>query len=369
VVVAEEKAVSLCLQEVEVKAGGFTLRIDAEFSSGVTGLFGVSGSGKSMFVEALAGLRRPASGVIRLGDEVLVDVEAALFLAPEKRGIGFVPQEGALFPHMTVAQNLDFGARRAAKKQEPAFARDRVCELLGITTMLERMPSTLSGGERQRVAVARALVSGPRLLLLDEPLSGLDAARKASILPYLQKVRDEFSLPMIYVSHVPQEMMALCNDMAVLSGGRLLQHGPVAEVFRRPASREVARIVGVETVLPGLLLGEEGELAAVDVNGARLIGLGDQLPPGTSKVFASIRAEDVLLLPNGSAKGVSARNRLSGRVTSLLPDGATVRVELDCGFPLVAALTRSAVAELGLAPGMEVQALIKAPNVHLMPRG
>jgi molybdate transport system ATP-binding protein len=213
------------------------------------------------------------------------------------------------------------------------------------------------------------LVSAPRLLLLDEPLAALDAARKAAILPYLQRVRDEFELPILYVSHVPQEMLALCDHMAVLADGRLLQHGPVEDVFRRPTSSEVARIVGVETVVPGRLLGGEGELAAVIVGETRVVGLAGQLPIGASEVLVSIRAEDVLLLKAGSATTVSARNRLPATVTALVAQGGTVRVELDCGFPLTALLTRQSVAELDLRPGCEVLALVKAPNVHLIARG
>jgi len=359
----------LSLRGVRFGAGEFSLEIDAEFGARVTGLFGVSGSGKSTLVEIVAGLRRPSAGCVKLGDDVLTDVASGIHRVPEERGVGFVPQDGALFPHMTVEGNLKFAQHRRTDATAEIFRREHVCALLGIEGLLGRKPATLSGGERQRVAIARALVSAPRLLLLDEPLAALDAARKAAILPYLQRVRDEFGLPILYVSHVPQEMLALCDDMAVLAEGRLLQHGPVEEVFRRPASPAVARIVGVETVAPGRLLGGEGELAAVSVGTARLIGLADQLPAGVNDVLVSIRAEDVLLVKAGSATGASARNRLCGIVTTLTPEAATVRVELDCGFPLTALLTRQAVVELELAPGSEVTALVKAPSVHLIARG
>lgn len=357
----------LSLQGVRLAAGEFTLQIDTEFDGRTTGLFGVSGSGKSTLVEIIAGLRRPDAGVVKLGEDVLTDVARGVYRPPEERGVGFVPQEGALFPHLSVEGNLSFAESRAGTRSK-VFSRENVCALLGIEGLLARRPMTLSGGERQRVAIARALVSAPRLLLLDEPLAALDAERKAAILPYLQRVRDEFGMPVLYVSHVPQEMLALCDDMAVLAGGRLLQHGPVDEVFRRPASPLVARIVGVETVVAGRVLGGEGELVAVSVGRTRLVGLGDQLPEGTTDVLVSIRAEDVLLVNDGSATGVSARNRLSGTVTALLVEGATVRVELDCGFPLTALLTRQAVSELRLALGREVTALVKAPSVHLIAR-
>lgn len=356
-------------RQLAYEAGDFKLSLDVGFREGVTGLFGASGSGKSTVIELLVGLRKPTSGAIVLDDEVLADARSGVFLAPERRGMGFVPQEGALFPHLSVEGNLSFAERRKAGASAEHFGRRKVCELLGISELLSRMPSTLSGGERQRVAVARALVSGPKLLLLDEPLAALDAARKASILPYLQRVRDELGLPIIYVSHVAEEMLALCTDMAVFSGGRMLQFGPVAEVFRRPASSEVAGIVGVETVVAGRVLGGEGGLVAVSVGPARLLGLGDRLPKGTQDVYVSIRAEDVLVVPEGSGSAASARNRLAGSVTSISAEGPTVRVEVDCGFPLTVSLTRSAVSELQLVPGSRVQALIKAPSVHLIARG
>ncbi|MFT3868146.1 MAG: molybdenum ABC transporter ATP-binding protein [Nibricoccus sp.] len=359
----------LSLQGVRLKAGEFSLEIDAEFGARVTGLFGVSGSGKSTLVEIVAGLRRPTAGKVALDDKVLVDVAKGIYLAPEERGMGFVPQDGALFPHLTVDGNLKFAERRKGDAEAAIFRREHICSVLGIEDLLHRKPMTLSGGERQRVAIARALVSAPRLLLLDEPLASLDAARKTAILPYLQRVRDEFGLPILYVSHVTQEILALCDDIAVLADGRLLQQGPVEEVLRRPGSPAVAQIVGVETVVAGRLLGGEGELAAVAVGSARLIGLADQLPANTREVLVSIRAEDVLLVKAGSAEGMSARNRFPARVTALNSQAATVRVELDCGFPLTALLTRQAVDELKLTAGAEVTALIKAPNVHLIARG
>ena len=358
---------TLSLDGIRWGAGAFALEFSAEFGGRVTGLFGVSGSGKSTLVELVAGLRRPQTGRIVLGGEVLSDAAAGIQLAPERRRIGFVPQDGALFPHLTVAGNLCFAEARAPVEGRAA-RRAQVCELLGIGALLERAVGGLSGGERQRVALARALVSAPRLLLLDEPLAALDAARKEAILPHLRRVRDELGIPILFVSHARDEVLALCDRLAVLEGGRLLQHGPVAEVFRRPMSNAVARIVGVETVLPGRFLRGDGSLAVVEVAGVRLFGMADQLPPGTESVLVSIRAEDVMLLRTGAGAQASARNRWRGTVTGLVDEGALVRVEIDCGFPLVARLTRQAAEEFALLPGCEVTALAKAPSVHLMPR-
>ncbi len=355
------------LEGVRWVAGEFGLEVSAEFGGGATGLFGVSGSGKSTLVELVAGLRRPQAGRIVLGDTALADAAVGVFLPAQERGIGFVPQDGALFPHLTVERNLRFAETRAPLAGRAA-RRAQVCALLGIEGLLGRRVPELSGGERQRVALARALVSAPRLLLLDEPLAALDAARKQAILPYLRRVRDELRVPMLFVSHAREEVLALCDELAVIEGGRLLQHGPVAAVFRRPASDAVARIVGVETVLPGRLLGGEGQLAVVGVGGVRFHGLADRLPAGTEAVLVSIRAEDVLLVRDGVVAGTSARNRWRGTVVALVDEGALVRVELDCGFPLVARLTRQAAAEFDLVVGREVGALVKAPSVHLIAR-
>jgi molybdate transport system permease protein len=362
-----EAVPSLALDSVRWTAGEFVLEVSARFGGGATGLFGVSGSGKSTVVELVAGLRRPLAGRILLGATVLDDVESGIHVQTHERRIGFVPQDGALFPHLSVAGNLRFAERRAPKAGRDE-RRAQVCALLGIAPLLGRRVAGLSGGERQRVALARALVSAPRLLLLDEPLAALDAARKQAILPYLRRVRDELGLPMLFVSHAREEVLALCDELAVLADGRLLQHGPVAEVFRRPTSDAVARIVGVETVLPGRLLGGDGALVAVDVAGVRVHGMGDQLPAGSGSVLVSIRAEEVLLVRANPALETSARNRWRGTVVELVDEGAMVRVELDCGFPLVARLTRQAAAELALDVGTPVVALVKAPSVHLMAR-
>ncbi len=355
----------LGLHGLRLRAGGFSLEVDAEFGGRVTGLFGASGSGKSTLIELIAGLRRPDAGQVVLGDTVLVDVAAGVRVPLERRRIGYVPQDGALFPHLTVEGNLRFAERRSGGA-EGLFARARVCELLGIEGLLSRRPADLSGGERQRVALARTLVSEPRLLLLDEPLAALDAARKAAVLPYLRRIRDEFHVPMVYVSHVPEEIMALCDDMAVLAEGRLLQQGPVEEVFRRPATSEVARIVGVETVCPGKVSGREKGLVTVRVGALAIIALADPLWEGTADVLVSIRAEDVVVLRESDAVHTSSRNRWPGVVRVVEHGPTTVRVEVDCGIPVVALLTRQAAEELQLVAGSKVEVLVKAHHVHLL---
>ena len=333
----------------------------------VTVLFGLSGSGKTTALRALAGLDRDARGEIRFGDTVWCDSPHGVFVPPQRRQAGMLFQDYALFPHLTVRENVGYGVRGVGGAER---AR-RVGELLArmeLGELARRLPAQLSGGQRQRVALARALAGQPLLLLLDEPLSALDAPTRESLRHWLRAQLVAARLPSVIVTHDRAEAMVLGDELAVIAEGRLLQHGPVAEVFRRPASDAVARIVGVETVLPGRLLGGEGALAAVEVGGVRLFGMADRLPAGTEAVLVSIRAEEVMLARDGGAAGTSARNRWRGTVKALVDEGALVRVELDCGFPLVARLTRQAAAELALVPGASVTALVKAPSVHLIAR-
>ncbi len=234
------------LDKVRWSAGRFVLAADLEIGPGVTGLFGPSGAGKSTLLELIAGLRRVQEGRIRIGGEVVDDAGARRHLRPEHRHIGYVPQDGALFPHLNVERNLRFGearstARRATGAQAGAEI-DRVCEVLGIEGLRHAEVGVLSGGERQRVALARALLSHPRLLLLDEPLAALDVSRKELILPYLDRVRQAFGLPMLYVSHAAEELVTLCDEVIVLDAGEVVDRGSPADVFRaEPTQRYVRR--------------------------------------------------------------------------------------------------------------------------------
>lgn len=214
-------------------SGRFTLEIDATLRGRVTGLFGPSGAGKTTLLELLAGLRRPDSGAIRIGETVLCDTAARRHEPPELRHVGYVPQDGALFPHLSVERNLRYGLSRAgdADDARDAFGFDAMCRLLELGGLLRARPADLSGGERQRVALGRALLSRPRVLLLDEPLAGLDAARKEAILPHLRAVRDELRVPMIFVSHDPEDVAALCDDVLVLRSGRVAAQAAPGAVF------------------------------------------------------------------------------------------------------------------------------------------
>ena len=224
---------NLRLSSLRLPLTPFTLQVDATLRGCVTALFGSSGAGKTTLLEIVAGLRRPVAGSVILDGETLTnaDANARILVAPDQRAIGYVPQEGALFPHLNVRQNLLYGARNTRNSGDKTPAYEHIIEILEIAPLAERAIATLSGGEKQRIALGRALLSRPRLLLLDEPLAGLDAALKERLLPYLRKIRDEFGIPMIYVTHSSDEVMALCDEVLVLSSGQLTRQGAPAEIF------------------------------------------------------------------------------------------------------------------------------------------
>ncbi len=222
---------SVELRNVRLPLAHFELEVDATLDGRVTAIFGSSGAGKTSLLELIAGLRRPTSGLVRLDGTPLTDVATRTHVAPERRAVGYVPQEGALFPHLSVRRNLLYGfdPRRA---RPGGLSFEHVAEILEIGALVGRAVGTLSGGEKQRIALGRALLATPRLLLLDEPLAGLDAPLRERLLPYLARVRDEFGIPMLYVTHSPDEVVALCDSVVVLARGRVTAHGRPAELFQ-----------------------------------------------------------------------------------------------------------------------------------------
>jgi molybdate transport system ATP-binding protein len=356
--------VNLLLKNISLPLPHFSLEVNLELRGRITVMFGPSGSGKTSLLDLIAGLRRPTSARIELDGEVLTDTAGGVRLPPHRRRIGYVPQDLALFPHLSVTQNLLYGKRSDAS---PNFSFEKVVALLELQPLLQRRVTDLSGGERQRVALGRALVSAPRLLLLDEPLASLDARLKAKVLPYLTRIRDECAVPMLYVTHDRFEALTLADEMVVMAAGKVVQAGAVQEVFSRPADLSVAGILTVESVLPGRVLKVAEDLVTVAVGTTQITAMEHDLPSSTKDVSVCIRAEDVILL-RGEAGPSSPRNHLPGTVRALSREGPLMRVELDCGFPLVALLTKQACEELALAPGQGVIALVKAPSIHLIAR-
>jgi len=228
------KEVKLRLDKLLLRQGAFRLQIDLEVEGNVVGIFGSSGAGKTSLIEIIAGLRHPNTGFVQAGDQILTDCAAKVFLAPERRGIGYVPQDLALFPHLSVRKNLLYGQKQGGAV--PGMNLDHVAAVLEIEPLLDRSIPDLSGGQKQRVAFARALLSSPQLLLMDEPLASLDQELKLKIIPYLQRIRDEFKIPMLYVSHSPDEVVALCDQVLVLRDGQCVRTSAPGDIFEASVS-------------------------------------------------------------------------------------------------------------------------------------
>ncbi|HXB58141.1 MAG TPA: ATP-binding cassette domain-containing protein [Candidatus Acidoferrales bacterium] len=237
---------NLLLKNISLPLAPFTLKVDIEIHGRVTVVFGPSGAGKTSLLDLVAGLRRPPSAFIQLEDRLLTDTSQNIYVPSRHRGIGYVPQDLALFPHLSVRQNLLYG-HKSNGVANPLFSFEHVTKVLEIEPLVSRGVTELSGGEKQRVALARALLSSPGLLLLDEPLASLDAPLKAKIIPYLTRIRDEFQVPILCVTHDRDEALALADEIIILINGQVRQHGPVAEVFTRPADADVAQLVTIET--------------------------------------------------------------------------------------------------------------------------
>lgn len=336
---------------------GMKLDMAFEAPAGVTSLFGPSGAGKTTVVNTVAGLLRPDFAQIRLGGETLADTGAGVWLAPHKRRLGYVFQEGRLFPHLDVRANLDYSARVTGRRIDKATFAD-IVDMLGIGPLLNRRPEALSGGEKQRVALGRALLAAPRLLLLDEPMAALDEARKDEILPYLERIRDAAEVPILHVSHSAQEVARLATSVVVIEAGHVVRAGPAAEVLSDPSlSPSGPRALGA--VLVGRVRARHADgLVEIDSGGARLFVSGPASPPGT-RLRLRIAAEDVIL-SRSAPQGLSALNILGGTIVEIRENagGAVVALETDAGR-LLARLTRRSVARLGLQPGVQCYAIVK----------
>lgn len=347
--------------DIRHSIGNFT--VDARFQSerGLTALFGPSGSGKTTIVKAIGGLLRPTHARIAVKDRVLVDTDRDILVPKHKRRIGYVFQEDRLFPHLNVRHNLLFG-RWFTPSSERKATFDKVVELLGIGHLLDRSPSTLSGGEKQRVAIGRALLADPQLLLMDEPLASLDDARKAEIYPYIERLRDEGAVPIVLVSHSVAEIARLATSVVVLANGRVTASGPASEILRHtnlfPQSGPAETGALIETEV--LRHEDEYALTVLQAKAGTLMVPRLDLPPGT-RVRVRLRARDIILSlvpPTDS----SALNILPGTITAIgEAQGASIDVELDCGGDsIVARITRKSLERLSLRPGLSVHAVIKS---------
>ena len=349
--------------EVDVAHRFGAFELEARFISNgrLTAFFGQSGSGKTSLVNVIGGLIRPHRGRIVVDGTTLVDTSSGVFVPTHRRRVGYVFQEGRLFPHLTVRQNLTFG-RWFRPRQERKIRLETVLDLLGISHLLERRPGALSGGEKQRVAIGRALLTAPRVLLMDEPLAALDDERKAEILPFIERLRDEANVPIIYVSHSLAEVSRLANTIVVLRNGRVAAIGDPAEVLNRTelvpqdAAEEAGAVIEARIsdhdIKFGLttLRSEAGQLRAPHL----------ELPIGTA-VRVRIRARDVMIA-TAPPVGLSALNVLPGKLLALKKAGESViEVYIDCsGVTLGARLTRKSVETFGLKPGMAVYAILKS---------
>jgi molybdate transport system ATP-binding protein len=330
----------------------------------VTILFGPSGCGKTTLLRCLAGLERPETGRIEFQGDVWFDASQSLFRTPQQRDIGFLFQEYALFPHLTVAQNIGYGLRRCQADKRRRRTTE-IMERFQLGDLAGRYPQQISGGQQQRVALARALVRRPKLLLLDEPLSALDAILREGLRSQLRRLLAEFSIPVLIVTHDRTEAIALGDRIAVMDGGEIRQHDSVETVFSHPRDLAVAKIVGVETIVPGEILAVTDGLATVQVAGKTLLAVAPD--ESSRQVHVCIKGENVSLQRSLQSE-TSVRNQLPAVVTWLSPEGPLVRVGLDCGFELSAVITRPAAEELRLQPGDQITACVKTPAIHLIPR-
>ena len=350
---------------IRYQRGEFSL--DAAFRAptpGVLALFGRSGCGKTTLVNLIAGLLDDPRGHVRLDADCWLDTTRGIRVAAERRRVCYVFQEARLFPHYSVRGNLLYGAHRA-RDAARVIGFDEVVELLGLQGLLTRRPSRLSGGEKQRVALGRALLRQPRLLLLDEPLSSLDAARREEVLPYLERLRDNLAIPMILVSHQFEEVLRLATHVVVLDAGHVVAQGDIATVSVTPALRAIVGQEALGAVVDGVVqsVDERDSLAVLKVGDGQL-----RIPAGAVRTGTHLRvqllARDIILATQ-EPRGLSVRNQLRGVIRAITPDADNDLIEVDIGGALVLArVTREATRELTLAPGSNVWVLIKAVSTR-----
>jgi molybdate transport system ATP-binding protein len=348
--------------------GAFTL--DAQFelpTPGVVALFGRSGCGKTTLVNVIAGLLKADSGRIALNDAVLLDTGLHIDVPPEQRRVGYVFQDARLFPHLSVSANLRYGQRRT--KARPFVDMGLVADLLGLGTLMERRTHQLSGGERQRVAIGRALLSQPSLLLLDEPLASLDASRREEVLPYLESLRDQLAIPMVYVSHQFDEVLRLATYLVLMESGKVIAQGNLSDISLNPSLRAIVGADAVGAIVDGTVLGVDADSGLLRVQvGQGEIKVHFGRPATGAKLRVQLLARD-LIVATRPPQHLSVRNNLSGRVTAVIDDEDDADlIAIDVGGTVIMArVTKAATRELGLAAGLPVWALVKSVSLHPYP--
>lgn len=351
--------------DIVKRYAAFTLECAVTFRAPVTSIFGPSGHGKTTLLNCIAGLARPDDGVITVLGTTVFSAADRTRVPPEKRRFGYVFQDAALFPNMNVRKNVLYGYNITPPALRDANP-DQLFDLFDLENLLDRRVDTLSGGERQRVALARALASSPRLLLLDEPLASIDAAFKGVIIRYLKRVRDDLGTPMIYVSHSVSEVVALAEDMLVLSKGRPVAQGPPSDVLVQPGVGAMTDYGALENLLDASVvdLAPEQGLTTVDVGGVTLAAPYADASAG-DLVTVSIRAGDIILTLDVPSR-ISAQNILPGTIAELHVHGPRVLARVDVGVELVVELTPRAVTDLALHSGLPVYLIVKSNSVLLL---
>jgi molybdate transport system ATP-binding protein len=348
-------------------SSSFVLDVSIEAASGITILFGASGAGKSTLLDCLSGLVHPDSGKIAVGEKVLFDSAANIRLLPQKRCIAYVFQSLALFPHLTVEENIGYGLAAISEQDRRALVAE-ILQAFRVEKLRNHKPGQISGGERQRTALARSLVTAPRVLLLDEPLTGLDAELKAAIVEDLRAWNAARRIPILYVTHSREEVDALGERVIVIENGRVVSHGVPMDVLDAPRRKRLAQTAGFENLLHATVL----DLREPD--GVMRVRLGEstceiEVPLAHARagdrVEVAIRAGDILLATE-RPRGLSARNILEGRIVSLERCGAMMMARVDCGVMFIVHITPGAVRALELSAGKQVWVVLKTHSCHLV---
>ena len=347
--------------DIQLNRPDFSLNASGEFDHGITTVFGASGAGKTSFLNCIAGSIKPSDGWITLDGVTLYSESDEVWVPPEKRRISTVYQDGSLFPHLSVRKNIEFGWKLLLDSQRRLDPLE-IADLLGLTHLLDRAPSELSGGERQRVAIARALATSPALLLLDEPLASLDAARRGLVLNYLKRIHSELSMPMIYVSHSISEVVSIGESAMLLRDGGVVG-------FDRPSTLLLGgtstgdEIDGFDNILDGIIGGSTGHVTTVRVGGVDISTSYQNKSPG-DRVVVSLGANQIILAAD-EPTNISARNILKGNISEIWSNTGKVFTEVDIGEKIIVELTESSLSDLGISVGHEVFLVFKSSSVDV----